>query len=308
MIPVLTQDLVEPLLNWVHLADALAKGHEGPPAQIHDTLLGRADDRLLSRAAWIDGLGVGVKSVTIFPGNAARGLSSINGAMLVFDDETGLIEAVIDNALITKWKTAGDSILGARFLARRDAQSLLIVGAGTVAASLIEAYSAQFPGIAITLWARRPEAAQALAARYPGTRTATDLRSAVEAADIVSTCTMAKAPVVPGSWLRPGQHLDLIGAYTPDMRETDDEAFRCARVFVDSRATTIHHIGEVMKPLASGAITEADVLGDFHDLVAGRAGRTGPDDITLFKNGGGAHLDLMTARVILAAWRTAQGA
>jgi len=213
---------------------------------------------------------------------------------------------VIDNALITRWKTAGDSLLGARLLARPDAQHLLIVGAGSVAASLIEAYRAWKPGLAITLWARRPEAAEALAARYPGVAVATDLAAAVAAADIVSTCTMAKEPVLKGAWLRPGQHLDLIGAYTPQMREADDAAIGAGRLFVDSRATTIHHIGELMIPLANGTITEADVLGDLRDLAAGAPGRRSGDEITIFKNGGGAHLDLMTARVILARWRQAQ--
>lgn len=307
MIPVLTRDQVEPLLDWLELADALAEGHRRAPAQIADTLLSRAGDKLLSRAAWIEGLGIGVKSVTIFGGNPARGLPSIQGAMLVFNDETGAIEAVIDNALITKWKTAGDSLLGARLLARKDARTLLIIGAGAVAASLIEAYSALIPGLAVTIWARRPEAARALAAQYPGVTVATDLETAVGEAEIISTCTMAREPVLKGAWLQPGQHVDLIGAYTPDMREADDEALRRAAIFVDSRETTLPHIGELMIPLANGVITPDDIQGDFHQLVAGTAGRRSDDQITLFKNGGGAHLDLMTARVILARWRAAQG-
>ena len=114
---------------------------------------------------------------------------------------------------------------------------------------------------------------------------------------------MAKTPLIRGEWLTPGTHLDLIGAYRPDMRETDDTCFTRARVFVDSRATTIGHIGEVMAPLSNGTITEADILADFYDLDAGRFGRTSEDEITLCKNGGGAHLDLMTARYILDAWR-----
>ena len=307
MIPVLTRDAIEPLMDWLALTDALAEGHRQPPAQIRDVLMARGDDRLLSRSAWIDGLGLGVKSVTITPGNAARGLPSVQGAMLVFDDQTGSIEAVIDNAPITKWKTAGDSLLGARLLRRPDAHRLLIVGAGTVAASLIEAYSALIPGLEVTLWARRPEAAEDLAARYPGTRTATDLPGAVAAADIVATCTMAKDPVLHGDWLRPGQHIDLIGAYTPDMREADDTVLRRGRLFVDSRATTIGHIGELMIPMAAGVLTEQAVQGDFHDLVAGHAGRRSNDEITVFKNGDGAHLDLMTARFMLARWRATQG-
>jgi ornithine cyclodeaminase len=233
----------------------------------------------------------------------------VHGAMLLFEDTTGRVEAVIDSALVTKWKTAGDSILGARLLARPDSRRLLIVGAGAVAASLVEAYSAAFPGIGVTLWNRTREKAEALAAalapRY-AVAVATDLPEAVAATDIVATATMSSEPVLKGAWLRPGQHLDLIGAFRADMREADDEALRRAALFVDSRKTTIHHIGELMIPLAAGVIAESDIRGDLHDLVAGRAGRSSPDQITLFKNGGGAHLDLMTGRVILAAWRAAQ--
>lgn len=305
-LPYLTADTCEPLMDWIALTDALIEGHRAAPARLRDQLLSRGDDRLLSRAAWVDGLGVGVKSVTVFPGNVAAGRPSVQGAMLVFDDTTGAVEAVIDSALVTRWKTAGDSLLGARLLARKGARRLLIVGAGVVAASLLEAYAALIPDLEVTIWARRPAAAQALADTHPGARAVTDLEQAVRAADIIATCTMAKEPLIRGEWLQPGQHLDLIGAYTPDMREADDTSMKRARIFVDARATTIGHIGELMIPMAAGVITEADVLGDFHDMVAGRAGRRSDDEITLFKNGGGAHLDLMTARMILARWRAAQ--
>ena len=163
MIPVLTRESVEPLLDWMALTEALRAGHRQPPAQIEDVLMARGEDRLLSRAAWIDGMGLGVKSVTVMGGNAARGLPTVQGAMLVFNDLTGEIEAVIDNALITKWKTAGDSLLGAQLLAQPEARRYLIVGAGQVAESLIEAFRAWQPELQITIWARRPEAAEALA-------------------------------------------------------------------------------------------------------------------------------------------------
>ncbi|MCC6000745.1 MAG: ornithine cyclodeaminase [Pararhodobacter sp.] len=307
-IPYLTAAECDPLMDWVALTDALIEGHRRRPADLRDVLLARGDDRLLSRAAWIDGLGAGVKSVTVYPGNAAAGRPSVQGAMLVFDDTTGAVAAVIDSALVTKWKTAGDSLLGARLLARKGARRLLIVGAGTVAASLIDAYGAWIKGLEVTIWARRPEAAQALAAQHPGVRVATDLEAAVRQAEIIATCTMAREPLIMGAWLQPGQHLDLIGAYTPEMREADDTALQRAQIFVDSRATTIGHIGEIEIPLRAGVIAESYILGDFHDMVAGRAGRQSDAAITLFKNGGGAHLDLMTAHVILKRWRAARAA
>jgi len=307
MIPVLTAPDVEPLMDWLALTEALAEGHRRPPAQIRDVLMARGEDRLLSRAAWIDGLGLGVKSVTVYPANPAAGRPSVQGAMTVFDDATGAPEAVIDNALITRWKTAGDSLLGAKLLMRPGSRRLAILGAGAVADSLVAAYGALIPGLEVRVWARRAEAAEDFAARHPGVAPAADPAQAVGWADIVATCTMARAPVLQGGWLRPGQHVDLIGAYTPEMREADDEVLRRGRLFVDSRATTIGHIGELMIPMAAGVIGAGDVLGDLHELVAGHAGRRSDGEITVFKNGGGAHLDLMTARMILARWRAARG-
>lgn len=311
MIPVITASDVEPHLDWLAVTDALAEGHRRPPAQIRDVLMARSgesgDDRLLSRAAWIEGLGLGVKSVTVFPGNPGKGRPSVQGAMTVFDDATGAPEAVIDNALITRWKTAGDSLLAAKLLMRPGARRLLILGAGAVAESLIEAYGALIPDLQVTIWTRRPEAAGALAARHPGAQVAVDLARAVPEAEVISTATMARVPLLRGEWLRPGQHVDLIGAYTPDMREADDEVLRRGRLFVDSRETTLGHIGELMIPMSSGVIAQDDIRGDLHELVAGTAGRRSEDEITIFKNGGGAHLDLMTARLILARWRAVRG-
>ncbi len=303
-VPWIAAEDVEARLDWLRMADALAAGHRGPPAKITDQFLTRGPDSLVARAAWIEGHGAAVKAFTVLPGNAAAGRPSVQGALLVFDDATGAVEAVIDSALVTRWKTAADSLLGARLLARPDARTLLILGAGSVAASLIEAYRAGFPGIAVTLWSRTPDPARALAERT-GAAVATDLPAAVAAADIVATATLATEPILHGAWLRPGQHLDLIGAYRADMREADDAALLRARIFVDSRETTLAHIGELRNPIARGVITAADVQGDLRDLVAGAAGRRDDAEITLFKNGGGAHLDLLAARAILAAWTAA---
>jgi len=303
-IPVLSRDDVEPLLDWGPLADALAEGHRGSRATVGDQFLHRDADTLLSRAAWIDGLGIAVKSVSVYPGNPAAGRPSVQGALLLFDDATGAVEAVIDNALVTRWKTAADSLLGARLLARADARRLLILGASPVAESLVEAYRSHWPDIGISLWNRTPEKAQAMADRL-GLSAVSDLADAVGRADIVASATMARQPVLKGEWLRPGQHVDLIGAFTAEMREADDTALRRARIFVDSRETTLDHIGELRIPLAEGAISRDDVLGDLYDLCNGAPGRTSDQDITLYKNGGGAHLDLMTGRHILKVWRAA---
>ncbi|AHD02373.1 ornithine cyclodeaminase family protein [Leisingera methylohalidivorans] len=291
------------LLDWVGFTKALASSHDLPKAEIGDTFLYRNPDTVLSRAAWIDGMGIAVKTANVFPGNPGTGKPMINGSVCLYSDQDGTPEALVDFHLVTKWKTAGDSLLGALRLADPDAQEVLIVGAGTVGASLIEAFGAGFPQAQIRVWNRTGAKAQELCAQYPGTLHAADLEPAVRAADIIVTCTMSSAPVIKGEWLRPGQHLNLIGAYRPDMREADDEALRRARIYCDSFGTTLDHIGEFKTPLEQGIIQRSDVLADFYSLD--RFPAFGADRITLFKNGGGAHLDLMTSHHILQKWKAA---
>jgi ornithine cyclodeaminase len=290
----------EARLDWLALTDALAKGHTLPKAEIADVLLYRDPDTLLNRSAWIDGLGLLVKAATVFPRNADAGAPMVNGAVTLFDDARGTLAALLDFHLVTKWKTAGDSLLAARRLARPDSRDVLIVGAGTVGASLHQAYAAAFPQARFTVWNRTAEKARAFAGTH-GIAWTEDLETAVRKADIVTCATMSAQPVLRGDWLRPGQHIDLIGAYRPDMREADDAALRRARIFVDSLETTLDHIGELKIPLAAGTIDRSDVVADFYRPDS--FGRERADEITLFKNGGGAHLDLMTARFILDRWQ-----
>jgi len=291
------------LLGWTALGDAILAGHKMAKAEIGDTFLYRGDDTMLSRAAWIDGMGSAVKTANIMPGNPGRGEPLVHGAVNLYDDIDGSLQAIVDFHLVTKWKTAGDSVLGARLLARPDSKVVLIVGAGTVARSLREAYGATFPDARFLVWNRSPEGAERMAAGYKDTEAVADLAKAVAQADIVTSATMSSEPVLRGEWLRPGQHIDLIGAYRPDMREADDTVLQRARLFMDSRATVLDHIGEFKDPIARGVIRREDVQGDLYDVTAGAFHRQSDDEITLYKNGGGAHLDLMTSRYILDAWR-----
>ena len=302
--PYLSAEAAEPHLDWIELTDRIAEGHDLPRAEIGDTFLYRDPDTLLSRAAWIDGLGMAVKTATVFPGNPEQGAPMINGAVSLFDDTDGTLSALVDFHLVTKWKTAGDSLLAARRLARPDSETILILGAGTVGASLCEAFRAVFPQADLWIWNRTPDRAAAIAARFTNARAVTDLADVLPKADIILGATMATQPVLRGDWLRPGQHVNLIGAYRPDMREADDAALARSMIYVDSIDTTLDHIGELKIPLASGAIDRADIRADFYDLASFRPGRA--DEITLFKNGGGAHLDLMTSRYILDRWQQAQ--
>jgi ornithine cyclodeaminase/alanine dehydrogenase-like protein (mu-crystallin family) len=180
---------------------------------------------------------------------------------------------------------------------------VLIVGAGTVAGSLVEAFGAAYPQAQIRICNRTKSKAVELAARYPRAAVATDLEAAVKAADIIVTCTMSSSPVIKGEWLRPGQHLNMIGAYRPDMREADDTALTRSKIYCDSFDTTLDHIGEFKIPLAEGVIQRSDVLADFYSIDQFPA--YDPAAITLFKNGGGAHLDLMTSHHVLEKWKAA---
>ena len=290
----------EALLDWIGLTEALVAGPDLPKAEIGDTFLYRDPDTLLSRAAWIDGMGMAVKTATVFPGNPAKGDAMINGGVNLYSDTDGTLEAIVDFHLVTKWKTAGDSLLAARRLANPASRSILIVGAGTVGRALHDAYTAAFPGAHFTVWNRTRANAEAMAMERPGMAVADDLAEAVHMADIITSATMSTEPLIKGAWLRPGQHIDLIGAYRPDMREVDDEALLKSRVFVDSFDTTVGHIGEVKIPLEAGTIARDHLMADYYDLPAFTRAA---DDITLFKNGGGAHLDLMTSRYILDRWR-----
>ncbi|MCB1358298.1 MAG: ornithine cyclodeaminase [Maritimibacter sp.] len=292
----------EELLDWGELVDALVAGHRLPRAEIADSFITREADTLLNRSAWIDGMGMAVKTATVFPENPADRVPAVNGAVALYCDDHGTLDAIVDFHLVTKWKTAADSLVAARLLAMETPGSIVIVGGGQMARAMREAYGWLYPKAQFMVWNRTPTHAEEIAAHFPNTLVATDLESAVMACDIVSCATMSREPLIEGDWLVPGQYIDLIGAFRPDMREGDDTALKRSRLFVDSRATVLEHIGELKIPLEEGVISKSDIVGDFYDIEAGVFTRA-PGEITLFKNGGGAHLDLMTARYILEKWR-----
>ena len=220
---------------------------------------------------------------------------------MLFDGENGRPLASLDGTELTYWKTAADSALGTRFLAREDSRALCMIGAGAQAPHLIRAHCSVRPSIErVTIWNRTHAKAEALAAAAPVDRVtfqaSTDIEAACRDADIITAATAAEAPLVLGAWLRPGQHLDLVGGYKPEMREADSDAFERARVFVDARETTVGICGDLLEPIREGRFSADRIEGDLFDLC--RNGLPSPraaDDITLFKNGGGGHLDLMTA-------------
>ena len=249
---------------------------------------------------------VGLKAVTIYPDNPAKGEPTVLGIYLLLDGTTGKPLAQIDGPELTVRRTAAASALGARYLAREDASRMVMVGAGAMSPCLIRAHAANRPIRDVSIWNRNLDKARAVAATFAGeefTVTATeDLEGAVRQADIVSCATISDKPIVLGDWLSPGTHVDLVGAFRPDLRETDDEVMRRGRVFVDTRAGGLAEAGDVVQALQSGALREQDVLADLFDLAGGaKGGRRSADEITVFKSVGTAIEDLAAAILLYEA-------
>ncbi len=277
------------------LRDAFISGAEVPLRHRHD--IAQPDGTtaaLLLMPAWrVNGL-LGVKVVSVFPGNGARGLPAVSASYLLCHGATGEHLALIDGAEITRRRTAAASALAGSFLAREDAKALLIVGSGHIGGLMADAYRVVRPIDRVMVWNIRPAGAERLAARL-GAEVVTDLAAAVGQADIVACATLAREPLVRGEWLRPGTHLDLIGGFTPAMREADDEAVRRSRVFFDTDAA-LAEAGDLIDPIARGVLRHEDIAGSLFSLCRGEAaGRRDDDEITLFKSVGSALEDLAAA-------------
>jgi alanine dehydrogenase len=295
---------VEAALETLPLVEELRQAFRGSvtaPTRHHHTIRvpGEPDATLLLMPAWREGRYAGVKIVSVFPGNGARGLPSVMGGYLLLSGRSGEPLALIDGPMLTLRRTACASALAARYLARPDAERLLMVGTGSLAPHLIRAHAAVRPIREVLVWGRTAEKAERLAQVLTGrrmtVRATADLEGAVSGADVISCATLSREPLVRGAWLRPGQHVDLVGGYTPEMREADDEAISRARVYVDT-ATAMTEGGDIAQPLASGVLTEKQIAGDLAELAQGRvAGRSFHNQITLFKSTGTALEDLAAA-------------
>lgn len=265
---------------------------------------GKAEATLLLMPAWTPGGYIGIKMVTVFPSNGEKGLPAIMGQYLLLSGETGEVLAMIDGQTLTARRTAAASALAASYLAREDAEKMLMVGAGALAPQLIRAHLAVRPSLnRIAIWARDKAKSQALADRMAAetgraVTAASDLETAARQADLISCATLSKQPLVQGAWLKPGAHLDLVGAFTPEMRESDDEAVRRASVFVDTREGALKEAGDIVLAVKSGALTPDAIRGDLYDLTRGTAkGRRTADEITFFKSVGTALEDLAAAQL-----------
>lgn len=311
---IVTAEDLNRVLNYGALIDALAAAFRSDfvVPERHTHMIPQpsgSEAKLLLMPAWTNPAStsherlVGCKTVSVYPDNARLGKPSVYGSYLLMSGETGETLALIDGTALTAWRTAAASALAARYLARADAEHLVMVGAGALSAHLIRAHSAVRPIKRVTLWnrtrSRAVSTAFALHASGIEPLIADDLEGAVRTADIVTCATLSAKPLIRGKWLKKGAHVDLVGAFTPKMREADDDAVRRATIYVDTRAGAPKGSGDIAMPLKKKIIKQSDIAGDLYELCRGKVkGRRRKDEITLFKSVGTAIEDLAAAMLV----------
>jgi ornithine cyclodeaminase len=248
----------------------------------------------------VPGRYAGVKIVSVFPDNSTRALPAIFGTYLLSSGRTGEMLAAIDGGELTARRTAATSALAARYLAHPEAEELLICGTGRLSLNMMQAHAQVRPLKRFLIWGRNGDSARRMAdeaqALGLNAQAVSNLETAAGSADIISCVTLSSEPLVKGTWLKPGAHLDLVGGFKPDMRETDDAAIRRATVFVDTRAGAMKEAGDIVQPLKSGVLKEHDIHAELQELVRGaHPGRSCSEEITLFKSVGAALEDLAGA-------------
>jgi ornithine cyclodeaminase len=301
---------VEQQLDYPALIEALRQGfaeewtvplrhHYGIPMP-----QGEPEQTLLLMPAWDAGKAIGMKMVTVTPGNGARHLPAIQGIYLLLDGATGKPQALIDGPALTARRTAAASALAGDYLTRKDARRMLMVGAGALSVPLVEAHLAMRPIEVVEVWARDTAKAAAKVAELAklgiAASVAASLEDSTRQADLISCATLSTTPLINGDWLKPGAHLDLVGAYTPQMRESDDRCIQRASIFVDTRAGASKEGGDIALPLKAGLITAESIKGDLFELCRQLSvGRRSADEITLFKSVGHALEDFAAARLVV---------
>jgi len=306
------EDIVKSALNYKVLVDQLRLGFgEGKvvtPMRSHfdfEGAQGERDSTLLLMPSWLPGKSVGVKIVTVSPANARLNLPSIHGVYIFFDAQTGECKYIFDARAVTVKRTAATSALASSYLSREDSSVLLMMGTGALSPELIKAHTSVRPIEKVLVWGRDLEKAKGvceiLGAEKFSTEPVTNLKEACKKADIISCATLSKTPILLGDFIHSGQHIDLVGAYRPDMREADNGVIQSARIFVDHYAGALKECGELLIPLNENIIQRSDVLAELSELCSSKkTGRHSSTEVTLFKSVGHAMEDLIAAQIIAA--------
>jgi ornithine cyclodeaminase len=302
---VLDEDQTRSALPWAQLIDAIEAMFRSdcvaPVRHHHDMEVpGEESATLLLMPAWLPGEYAGIKMVSVFPGNMRRSLPAIFGSYLLSSAASGQMLAVIEGGELTARRTAATSALASRYLSRPDAEEMLVCGTGRLSLNLMQAHGTVRPIQRYSIWGRNSEAAEKVAeeARALGLQAeaVSNVEAAARTADIISCATLSSEPLVRGEWLKPGAHLDLVGAFKPSMRESDDAAVLRSAVYVDTRAGALSEGGDIVQPLKTGLLKESDIRGELAELISGACdGRKDAQEITLFKSVGAALEDLAAA-------------
>jgi alanine dehydrogenase len=292
------------------LDDAFRKPYSVPlrqQYQIRGSSEARSGGTLLLMPAWNIGGSLGIKIVTVFPDNALQSLPAVCASYLLLDAGNGQPRAILDGGELTHRRTAAASALASRHLSRPDSSRLLMVGTGKLAPHLIASHALVRPIQEVRIWGRNASHARNLAASLTQdglpVESVEDLEAAAQWADIVSCATLSKQPLILGAWLKPGQHLDLVGAFTPEMREVDDQAIARSELYVDTRAGALSESGEIVGAMARGIIDPSAVRGEFSDLETGQFKRSSPQAITIFKSVGTGLEDLVAAELAIKVYQ-----
>lgn len=297
-------------LPWPALIDAIerdvvAAGSYAPERTVHTVEVpGGADASLLLKPGWIVGDAIAVKAVTFFPDNGALGLATVNAGVLLFDANNGVFLGACDGNELTARRTAAASAVAAKRLVRDDVERLLVVGTGALSPMTAMAHASVRSYDLVEIWGRSTAKAEAvvswLAAEGFAASVCVDLDASVSLADTITCVTGTTEPLVHGALLKPGCHVDLIGSFTPQMRESDNAVVERADVWVDTRSDGVL-AGDLAQPLADGLITLDDLQGDLSELISGTCPRrTSPEQITVFKSAGMALEDLAAAKLVFS--------
>lgn len=311
MMRTIDNETIDQVLNYDKMLEALYKifiSKFTMPVRHHHfyNTPDSAENALILMPAWTDKY-LGCKQVIVAPKNAEQHLPAIHALYTLFNAETGVPLAQMDATKLTSVRTACASALAAKYLARENAENLLVIGSGSVAYHLAQAHSSVRNYKHIEVWARNSDKAQALLDSlkqqgFTNVSIANDLQAAIQKADVISSATLSKEPIIKGEWLKPGVHLDLIGSHTPRTREADDEVIRRSTIYADSREGALHETGELAIPIASGLLDPKDVQADLVELCkANKLARKNEEEITLFKSAGLAIEDLAAALMVYEA-------